>query len=102
MGATIGWFFRDVNPPFEEFGEMWELSLDKLMDRPFVPYGFLRFVQTTPKVKLATYQRLTNSMRSSSKAVIRSWIRMFKLAWGDPDKACREAVRPRGSEWANT
>jgi hypothetical protein len=101
--------FGDVNTPFEEFGQMWELSLDKWMDMPFVPYAFFRFVQTTPKVKLATYQRLMNLPEDTRPHQFREVLikgcdpfldkDVLKLAWDDPDKECREAARERVGEY---
>jgi hypothetical protein len=103
--------FGDVNSPFEEFGQMWQLSLDKWMDLPFVPYAFLRFVQTTPKVKLATYQRLMKLPEDTWPQQFREVLikgcdpfddkDVLKLAWDDPDKDCRDAARERVGELTN-
>jgi hypothetical protein len=110
-GRDYWMVYGDVNPPFEEFGQMWQLSLDKWMDLPFVPYAFLRFVQTTPKVKLATYQRLMNLPEDTRPHQFREVLikgcdpfddkDVLKLAWDDPDKDCREAARERVGELTN-
>lgn len=51
------------NPPFEEYGSMWTLCLDKWTDESLVPYQFFKYVQTTPEIKLAVYTRLLERMR---------------------------------------
>jgi hypothetical protein len=97
--------YGDVNSPFEEFGQMWELSLDKWIDLPFVPYAFLKFVQTTPKIKLSTYERLFKLPDDTHPQQFRKVLiegcdpftdkDILKLAWDDPDKDCQEAARER-------
>lgn len=98
----------DPNPPFEEFGEMWQLSLDKWADMPFVPYAFLRFIQTTPKVKLATYQRLLTADATTKPQQLREVLLdgcdpltdkdVLKVAWSDPDPQCKAAAVKRVGE----
>src|ERR1700691_3288531 len=53
--ATYDW----PNPPTKEYGQMWELSVNKWMDRgTVVPYYFLKFIQTTAATKVAVYEIL--------------------------------------------
>jgi hypothetical protein len=97
--------FGDPNSPFEEFGEMWQLSLERWMDLPFVPYSILRFVQTTQEVKLAIYEKLLKWPEDAGPQQFREVIikgcdpftdrDLLKVAWDDPDKECREAARER-------
>jgi hypothetical protein len=92
----------DANPPFSEYGQMWEIVTDKWMDVSFVPYAFLKFVQTRPTVKLAVYQKLmadpeNAQCRSYREAIIESCDiftdkEVLKLAWADPDDRCKEAA----------
>jgi hypothetical protein len=98
------------NPPFEEFGEMWKVSLDKWMDIPTVPYVFIRYVQTTPEAKLATYERLLKASQDIKPQHFRKFIidgcdpvtdsKVLKRAWDDPDKDCKEAARERVGSFA--
>lgn len=93
------------NSPFEGFGTMWSLCLDKWMDQPSVPFCFFRYIQTTPEVKLAVYNRLLEKRDGSD----RDWLRkeiiescdpfddsaVLRAAWNDPDEKCKEAARER-------
>ena len=104
-GRDYWMVYGDVNPPFEEFGEMWEISLENWMDLPYVPYTILRFVQTTQRVKLATYQRLLKLPEEARPQDFRKVLiagcdpftdkDVLKLAWDDPDKNCREVATER-------
>jgi hypothetical protein len=109
--GRVGWISGDEgNPPFEEFGEMWKVSLDKWMDMPSVPYVFIRYVQTTPQVKLATYERLLKASPEIKPQDFRKVLiegcdpvtdsKVLKLAWDDPDKDCKEAARERVGSYA--
>jgi hypothetical protein len=93
---------HDYNPPFKEYGMMWELCLNKWMDEPLVPYLFTKYIQTTPEVKLATYQQLLQN--ADSKWLRREVIRscdpfidklVLKAAWDDPDEDCRRIAKER-------
>jgi hypothetical protein len=95
----------DPNPPFEEFGEMWTLSIEHWMDFPFVPYAFLSYVQTTPKTKLVVYQQLLTADEKTKPHQFREVLikgcdpftdkDVLKAAWSDPDPKCKEAVVER-------
>ena len=61
----------DPNPPFEEYGRMWDLCLDKWMVDRGVAYTFLTYIQTTPKKKLEVYTRLTGADSDKYKALLR-------------------------------
>jgi len=93
------------NPPFEEYGKMWELCLEKWINHSPVPFLFLKYIQTTPKVKLAAYNQLFEKPERSDytwlrQEVIRSCDPfddgvVLKLAWNDPDDECRKIARER-------
>ena len=94
----------DANSPFEEFGQMWKLSVEKWIDEARVVYGFLKYVQTTPTVKLETYNALlsdtTNEAMWLRQEVIRSCdpiedCSVLKAAWDDPAKECRKLAVER-------
>jgi hypothetical protein len=100
------WEYRgDPNSPFEEYGQMWKLALDKWIDKPPVPFVFIKYIQTTPEVKLETYNRLlekreANDMKWLRREVIRSCDPfddkdVLKAAWGDPDEECRKIAQER-------
>jgi hypothetical protein len=84
---------------------MWNLSLEKWLDMSYIPYAFLKWVQTTPKTKLAIYQKLLDFSQDERPELYRQAIiegcdpfadtDVLKLAWDDPDKGCREAARQR-------
>ena len=57
-GESGGSLMGIPNSPFEQYGNMWELSVSKWMDQQIVPYFFLKFIQTTPDIKCATYNKL--------------------------------------------
>jgi hypothetical protein len=71
----------------------------------YVPYAFLKWVQTTPKTKLADYQRLFSLPKEQHPAIFRQAIiegcdplvdsELLKIAWDDEDKDCRTAARKR-------
>jgi hypothetical protein len=92
-----------ANSPFEEYGRMWELCLEKWLSDRAVPYFFIKYIQTTPKVKLSTYNRLLE--RGDDHNVLRQALiescdpirdgDVLKVAWNDPDKNCQEAARGR-------
>jgi hypothetical protein len=91
--------------PFREFGQMWETSINRWLDIPSVPYAFLKFIQTTPRVKLAVYQQLLDMPESQSPKFLRVALiescdpltdkDVLKVAWNDPDKSCKEAAEKR-------
>lgn len=102
-GRNFWTYEGDANPPDEEYGRMWEISVDQWMDKMFVPYSFLRFIQTTGKVKASVYQRFLDGPEDNHKRQFRETIiegcdafrdkEVLKLAWSDPDEKCREAAR---------
>ena len=90
------------NPPFKEYGEMWELCLEKWMDEPLIPHSFLKYIQATSEVKLATYKQLLE--KSDGEWLRREVIRscdpfidkpVLKLALDDPDEECRKIAGER-------
>lgn len=93
------------NPPFEEYGEMWRLCLEKWINDSPVPYLFIKYIQTTPKVKLIAYKDLLEKRGDLDckwlrKEVIRSCDPfedkpVLKVAWDDPDDECRIIARER-------
>jgi hypothetical protein len=95
----------DANPPFEELVQTWEINTEKWMDVGYVPFAFQKFIQTTPKVKLAVYQKLLAAPKEKKyryfrEALIEScdpWTdkTVLKAAWGDPDEKCKEAAVKR-------
>jgi hypothetical protein len=59
LSGRQSWVVNDwPNEPIEEYAQMWELGVNKWMDQSRVPYFFLKFIQTTPKMKVAIYQTL--------------------------------------------
>ncbi len=95
----------DANSPFEEYGRMWELALDRWIDKPPVPYVFLKYIQTTPEVKLAAYNRLLGSGKENDTKWLRAEVirscdpfddkEVLKHAWEDPDEECRQIAEER-------
>jgi len=90
------------NPPSEEYGKMWEFCLDKWIDQPPVPYLFVKYIQTTPEVKLATYNRLLEKAdyKWLREEVIRTCDpfidhKVLKMVWNDPDEGCRRIAAER-------
>jgi hypothetical protein len=95
----------DVNSPSAEYGQMWELSLEKWMDKKYVPYAFLQWVQTSQKTKLAVYDKLLKLRKEDYPEMFRKAViegcdpitdsKLLKIAWDDEDKECRSAARTR-------
>jgi len=95
----------DPNSPFEEYGQMWKVAIDKWLDKPPVPFVFIKFIQTTPRVKLETYNRRFGKQEADDlkwlrKEVIRSCDPfddkdILKAAWDDPDEECRATAEDR-------
>jgi hypothetical protein len=96
------------NPPLEQYGQMWGLCIANWMDTSdtSVPYVFFKYIQTTPKVKLATYNHLLQNINGTDhkglrEAVVESCNDPFldkdvlKAAWNDPDEDCRKIARER-------
>jgi hypothetical protein len=98
-----------ANPPFKEYGRMWELCLDRWLDQQLVPYLFFKYIQTTPEVKLAAYNRLLEKREGSDYTSLREEVirschpfideRVLKLAWVDPEEKCRKIARERVGEF---
>ena len=97
--------FGDPFLACEEYGSMWKACLEKWIDEPRVSYFFIKYIQTTPEVKLAAYTRLLEKQEDSfckrlRKEVIRSCDPfddkpVLKVAWDDPDEECRKIARER-------
>jgi hypothetical protein len=95
----------DVNPPFEYFGTMWDLALDKWSEHLGVAYMVFRYVQTTPEKKLSAYQKLLNNEDDKKVSWLREEIirscdpiedaKFLKLAWTDPEEKCRQIAKER-------
>ncbi|HKV98995.1 MAG TPA: hypothetical protein VJN96_04185 [Vicinamibacterales bacterium] len=94
----------DANSPFEEYGRMWKLSIDKWRDVPRVVHAFLKYVQTTPEVKIETYSDLRSDKPEETKWLRQEIIsscdpmqdrKVLKLAWDDPDEECRKIAAER-------
>jgi len=89
----------------EEYGQMWKLALDKWIDKPPVPFVFIKYIQTTPEVKLEAYNRLLGKQKADDlkwlrQEVIRSCDpfddkNILKAAWDDPDEECRKIAQER-------
>jgi hypothetical protein len=99
----------DANPPFAEYGQMWEIALDKWLDMPCVPYAFLNYIQTTPAVKMQVYQKLLTMTEEHRPSGYRGALiegcdpfkdkDVLKLAWKDPDEICRKVAEVRVGEY---
>jgi hypothetical protein len=97
------WVFEgDPNPPDETYGQMWEIAVDKWMDRMHVPYSIMRYIQTTGEVKLGVYQKLLDPSDNHKKQFRETIIEscdvfrdkeVLKVAWSDHDEECRSAAR---------
>lgn len=101
----------DANSPFEEYGQMWKLALDKWIDKPPVPFVFIKYIQTTPEVKREAYNRLLEKREAND----RKWLRqevirscdpfddkdILKAAWEDPDEECRKIAQERVGSLTN-
>jgi hypothetical protein len=93
------------NSPFEEYGKMWELCLEKWLDEKIVPYLFIKYIQTTPKVKLVAYTRLLEKQENLDFKWLRAEVirscdpfddkPVLKVAWDDPDEECRKIATER-------
>lgn len=96
--------FGDPFRACEEYGKMWKLSLEKWFGTA-VLYMFVKYIQTTPEVKLTTYNCLLekndgNDHKWLRQELIRSCdpivdSKVLKLAWDDPDKDCRSLAEER-------
>jgi hypothetical protein len=98
------------NPPCEEYAKMWDVCLDRWMGDQLVPYRYLSYIQTTPKKKLQTYERLNDGDGDRYKALLREAVirscdlndkDVLKLACEDPDKECRKVARERVGNFTN-
>jgi hypothetical protein len=95
----------DANSPFEEYGQMWKACLDKWIDQSPVPYMFIKYIQTTPEVKLAAYNRLLSKPDGSDFKLLREEVirscdpfedkDILRIAWEDPDEDCRKIAKER-------
>jgi hypothetical protein len=95
---------QDWFEPFPEFGRMWELSISKWMDIWGVPFMFLRYIQTTPEIKLSTYTALLEVGDKQSAALREEIIlscepridgAILSAAASDPDEKCRKTYEER-------
>lgn len=109
-GRKFWMVMGDVNPPFEYFGTMWDLALDRWREHLFVAYLIFRYVQTTPEKKTNTYHRLLNTDDDKNVSWLREEIirscdpiedaKLLKLAWSDPEEKCREIAKVRVGEYS--
>lgn len=100
----------DAFPASKEYGKMWELSMERWLEDPGVAYSFIKYIQTTPEIKLATYKRLLEKHDGKDRnwlreAVIRSCdpivdCEVLKLAWDDPNEDCRKLAVERVGPFA--
>jgi hypothetical protein len=75
------------------------------MDELSVPFRFFRYIQTTPEVKLAVYNRLLEKRDGSDHDWLRNEVikscdpfedpAVLRAAWNDPDEKCKKAARER-------
>jgi hypothetical protein len=104
-GREIWEFEGDPNSPFEEYGQMWLLCVDKWLEHAPAPLLFFKYIQTTPKVKLTVYERLVEKPNASDYRWLRQEVKcscdpfidksVLKIAWDDPDEECRKVARER-------
>jgi hypothetical protein len=94
----------DPNPPFKEYGMMWDLCVDKWMQDRAVAYTFLTYIQTTPQKKLEVYKRLQGEGDTRKKLLREAIIHscdpikdrdVLKTGWEDSDEECRKAAKER-------
>ena len=101
---TVRREWGEWDPPFEEYGQMWKLALDKWLNSE-VPYVFIKYIQTTPEVKLEIYNRLLEKREATEQKVLRREVirscdpfddrNVLKVAWDDPDEECRKIAEER-------
>ena len=99
FGREVWAFEDDANPPFEEYGQMWEACVARWMDQTHVVYSFLKYTQATPDVKLKVYQKLLETEKTDylRQAIIEGCDaftdkNVLKVAWNDPDKDCKKSA----------
>ncbi len=96
--------FGDGNPPDEVYAEMWNVAVERWLETP-IPYRVFNFIQTTPKVKLATYQRLAEEKHWSLREAILSGADpskdgpVLKLGLADPKDSCKWTAEKRCGDY---
>jgi hypothetical protein len=97
-------FDGDPFPPSEEFGQMWQLAVDRWRSEHIVPYFVFKYIQTTSKAKLEAYNKLLPNPDRDSNQLRREillWCDVFKdgavLGAGvsDSDEECRKVADER-------
>jgi hypothetical protein len=94
--------FGDPNKPREEYAKLWNLTADHWLNTP-VSYLVFKFIQTTPEVKLAMYQRLSEHcghreaiLRGCDPALDQA---ILKLGLTDSDAGCRITATAQCGEY---
>jgi hypothetical protein len=96
--------FGDGNPPDDVYEEIWNVAVERWLETP-IPYRVFNFIQTTPKVKLATYQRLAEEkhwglrkeiLRGSDPSKDRA---VLKLGLADPKDSCKWIAEERCGDY---
>lgn len=96
--------FGDGNPPDEVYAEMWNVAVERWLETP-IPYRVFRFIQTTPKVKLVTYQRLAEEKHWGLREAILSGSdpsrdgAVLKLGLSDPKDSCKWIAEERCGDY---
>lgn len=96
--------FGDGNPPDEVYAEMWSVAVERWLETP-IPYRVFNFIQTTPKVKLATYQRLAEEKHWGLRDAILSGSDpsrdgdVLKLGLTDPKDSCKWTAGERCGDY---
>jgi hypothetical protein len=96
--------FGDGNPPAEEYAEMWNLAVDRWLETG-IPYWVFKYIQTTPKTKLAIYQRLAQKEHSELRKAILKGCEpskdgaILKLGLSDPEESCKWVAEERCGEY---
>lgn len=96
--------FGDGNPPDEVYAEIWNVAFERWLETP-IPYRVFKFIQTTPKVKLATYQRLAEEKHWGLREAILSGSdpsrdgAVLKLGLADPKDSCKWTAEARCGDY---
>jgi hypothetical protein len=101
-------FLGDPFSPSEECKEIWSLAITRWKKVPGVGHSILKYIQTTPEIKLRAYKELlpkdedgwNSSLREavleSCEAVLDK--ELLKLGYEDPEEKCREIALKRIGE----
>jgi len=104
FGRDFYLIFGNGHPPDERYTEMWTLAAERWLGTP-IPYRVFGFIQTTPKVKLAIYQRLTGKEHSGLREAILSGSdpsedgSVLKLGLADPEDDCKWIAEERCGDY---